>query len=309
MDKKILTMRKILAILISFVLVNSVSAQDSLLNMLEDSSDAASQTFPVKATFKAIHIVNAQTIESPAKHDLNFIIMHRFGKLNDGAYNFFGLDNASIRLGLDYGISDRLGIGIGRSSLDKTFDGYLKYKLIRQTQGKVQVPVSLSVLASISNYTLKFQDKPFLNAKYRTAYTTQLLLARKFTSAFSLQLSPTWVHYNLVPTTADNNDIFAAMIGGRLKFNKRMGITFEYNYMPSGQVESIDVHNSLSLGWDIETGGHVFQLVFSNSQGMIESQYIGRTPGEWGEGDIYFGFNISRNFSLGKKKTNVKKDW
>jgi hypothetical protein len=308
MDKKILTMRKILAILISFVLVNSVSAQDSLLNMLEDSSDAASQTFPVKATFKAIHIVNAQTIESPAKHDLNFIIMHRFGKLNDGAYNFFGLDNASIRLGLDYGISDRLGIGIGRSSLDKTFDGYLKYKLIRQTQGKVQVPVSLSVLASISNYTLKFQDKPFLNAKYRTAYTTQLLLARKFTSAFSLQLSPTWVHYNLVPTTADNNDIFAAMIGGRLKFNKRMGITFEYNYMPSGQVESIDVHNSLSLGWDIETGGHVFQLVFSNSQGMIESQYIGRTPGEWGEGDIYFGFNISRNFSLGKRKTN-EKNW
>lgn len=301
-------MRKILAILISFVLVNSVSAQDSLLNMLEDSSDAASQTFPVKATFKAIHIVNAQTIESPAKHDLNFIIMHRFGKLNDGAYNFFGLDNASIRLGLDYGISDRLGIGIGRSSLDKTFDGYLKYKLIRQTQGKVQVPVSLSVLASISNYTLKFQDKPFLNAKYRTAYTTQLLLARKFTSAFSLQLSPTWVHYNLVPTTADNNDIFAAMIGGRLKFNKRMGITFEYNYMPSGQVESIDVHNSLSLGWDIETGGHVFQLVFSNSQGMIESQYIGRTPGEWGEGDIYFGFNISRNFSLGKRKTN-EKNW
>lgn len=299
-------MRKILAILISFVLVNSVSAQDSLLNMLEDSSDAASQTFPVKATFKAIHIVNAHTIESPAKHDLNFIIMHRFGKLNDGAYNFFGLDNASIRLGLDYGISDRLGIGIGRSSLDKTFDGYLKYKLIRQTQGKVQVPVSLSVLASISNYTLKFQDKPFLNAKYRTAYTTQLLLARKFTSAFSLQLSPTWVHYNLVPTTADNNDIFAAMIGGRLKFNKRMGITFEYNYMPSGQVESIDVHNSLSLGWDIETGGHVFQLVFSNSQGMIESQYIGRTPGEWGEGDIYFGFNISRNFSLGKRKTNEK---
>jgi hypothetical protein len=309
MDQKILTMRKLFPILLSFVLVNSVSAQDSLLNMLEDSSDAASQTFPVKATFKAIHIVNAHTIESPAKHDLNFIIMHRFGKLNDGAYNFFGLDNASIRLGLDYGISDRLGIGIGRSSLDKTFDGYLKYKLIRQTQGKVQVPVSLSVLASISNYTLKFQDKPFLNAKYRTAYTTQLLLARKFTSAFSLQLSPTWVHYNLVPTTADNNDIFAAMIGGRLKFNKRMGITFEYNYMPSGQVESIDVHNSLSLGWDIETGGHVFQLVFSNSQGMIESQYIGRTPGEWGEGDIYFGFNISRNFSLGKKKTNVKKDW
>jgi hypothetical protein len=307
MDQKILTTPKTFAILLSFVLLNGAYAQDSLLNMLEDSSNATGQTFPVKATFKAIHIVNAQTIESPAKHDLNFIIMHRFGKLNDGAYNFFGLDNASIRLGLDYGISDRLGIGIGRSSLEKTFDGYLKYKLVRQTQGAKKIPVSLSLLASISNYTLKFQDKPFLNAKYRTAYTTQLLIARKFTPAFSLQVSPTWVHYNLVPTAFDNNDVFAAMFGGRLKFNKRMGITFEYNYVPSGQVESIDVHNSLSLGWDIETGGHVFQLVFSNSQGMIESQYIARTPGEWGEGDIYFGFNISRNFSLGKKKT--KKDW
>lgn len=289
-------------IIILFTLTGFVvRAQDSsLLAMLDDSSKPGS--WPVKATFKAIHIVNAQTIESPAKHDLNFIIMHRFGKINDGAYNFFGLDNAEIRLGLDYGITDRLGIGIGRSSLEKTFDGYLKYKLLRQSEGSKSFPLSVSILGTIATYTLKYEDKPYLNTKYRTAYTMQMLLARKISSAVSLQLTPMWLHYNLVPTTEDKNDLFAATIGGRVKFTKRMSFTAEYNYLPSGQVNSVDIHNSLSMGIDIETGGHVFQLVFSNSQGMVESQYITRTTGRWSKGDIYFGFNVSRNFSLGKKK-------
>jgi hypothetical protein len=294
-------MLRILFISIAVVFGLVSNAQDSLLSMLDDSTRLPNTS--VKATFKAIHIVNTQTIESPAKNDLNFIIMHRFGKLNDGSYEFFGLDNASIRLGLDYGITDRLAIGIGRSSLEKTFDGYIKYKLLRQT---ASFPVSISTLGTISNYTLKFTDKPYLNAKYRTAYTLQALIARKFTSALSLQLTPTWLHYNLVPTTADNNDLFAAVISGRFKFTKRMSLTAEYNYLPSDQVKSSDIKNSLSLGVDIETGGHVFQLIFSNSQGMVESQYIARTTGSWGKGDIYFGFNVSRNFSLGKKKN---KEW
>lgn len=298
-------MRRIL-IFILIIKGYSSYAQDSLLSMLDDSLKSGS--IPVKGTFKAIHIVNTQTVESPAKHDLNFIIMHRFGKLNDGAYNFFGLDNASIRLGLDYGITDRLAVGIGRSSFEKMFDGYLKYKLIRQTQGERSFPVSISLLGSITNYTLRFQGKPYLNAKYRTTYVVQALFARKVSSAVSLQLTPTWLHYNLVPTVNDNNDVFAAVVAGRIKFTKRMSLTAEYNYLPSGQVESIDTKNSLSLGVDIETGGHVFQLVFTNSQGMVEPQYVARTTGSWGKGDIYFGFNVSRNFSLDKKKEK-KPDW
>jgi hypothetical protein len=287
-------------IIIIFVLSGSiVNAQDSLLAMLNDT---VAKSMPVKATFKAIHIVNTQTIESPAKHDLNFIIMHRFGKLNDGAYSLFGLDNASIRLGLDYGLTNKLAVGIGRSSLEKTFDGYLKYKLVSQTSGNKSFPISISVLGTISNYTLKFNDKPYLNARYRTAYTLQGLVARKISSAVSLQLTPTWLHYNMVPTIADNNDLFATTISGRVKFTKRMSITAEYNYLFPDQVSSLDIRNSLSLGVDIETGGHVFQLIFSNSQGMIESQYLARTTGSWGKGDIYFGFNVSRNFTLGKKK-------
>jgi opacity protein-like surface antigen len=230
--------------------------------------------------------------------------MHRFGKINDGAYNFFGLDNAVIRLGLDYGISDRLGIGIGRSSFDKTFDGYIKYKILQQSIGQKPVPVSISILGAITNNTSP--KKSYLNAKYRTTYVTQLLIARKMTSAISLQVSPTWMHFNMVPTKSDKNDVYAAMIGGRIKVTKRMSITAEYNYFLPDQVESLDVDNSLSMGVDIETGGHVFQLVFSNSKGMTEPQYIARTDGKWHKGDIYFGFNVSRNFTLGKDKKKPK---
>lgn len=307
MDKKILSMRAIVIFCGFFIFIKPAACQDtSLLSMLEDSSDYKASTFPVKQTFKAIHIVNAQTIESPAKGDLNFIIMHRFGRLNDGAYNFFGLDNASIRLGLDYGITDRLAVGIGRSSFEKTFDGYIKYKIIQQTQGLKKIPVSVSILGSISNYTLRFPEKPYLNAKYRTAYATQILVARKINSAISLQVSPTWLHYNLVRTMNDNNDVFAAMIGGRIKITKRMSITAEYNYLLPDQLPSYDLNNSLSLGFDIETGGHVFQLIFTNSQGMIDQQFMARTIGNWGKGDIYFGFNVSRNFSLGKDRKKEK---
>lgn len=305
MDSKILNARYLLP-LVLFIAAKPCLSQDSLLSMLEDSSRYGAATFPVRGTFKAIHIVNAQTVESPAKQDLNFIIMHRFGKINDGAYHFFGLDNASIRLGLDYGITDRLGIGIGRSSLEKTFDGYVKYRLVDQTDGKKKFPVTISVLGALNHMTLRLDT--FVSAKNKTTYVTQALLARKFSSALSLQISPTFVHFNRYPGTRRSEDIFAAMVGGRLKFTKRMAITAEYNYIPTGKRDDLNINNSLSLGFDIETGGHVFQLVFTNSGGMIDSQYIGKTTGRWGDGDIFFGFNITRNFSLAKDK-NKNKQW
>ena len=306
MDTKILSPKLLLPLVFLLAAAPGFS-QDSLLTMLDDSAKYGGSTFPVKGIFKAIHIVNAQTVESPAKNDLNFIIMHRFGKLNDGAYNFFGLDNASIRLGLDYGITDRLGIGIGRSSLEKTFDGYIKYRLLDQTAGAKQFPVTISLLGAINHMTLRLDT--FVSAKNKTTYVTQALIARKFSSALSLQVSPTYIHYNRYPATRRGEDIFATILGGRYKFTKRMAITAEYTYIPSGNRDDLNINNSLSLGFDIETGGHVFQLVFTNAAGMIESQYIGKTNGTWGDGDIYFGFNITRNFSLGKNKKDKKKNW
>jgi hypothetical protein len=279
-----------------------VHAQDStLLNMLNDSLSAHKGKTYVTGTFKAEYIINTQTVESPANGNLNFVIQHRFGQLNSGSYNFFGLDNATLRLGLDYGITDDLDVGIGRSSYLKTFDGYLKYKLLRQTEGP-QMPLSVSVLGTITDYTEDEPTETYLNTKYRTAYSVQLLLARKFNRWLSLEVTPTWLHYNLVPTVLDKNDVYAVGLGGRVKITKRMSIDAEYDIVPTGQVVSTSVHNSLSLGWDIETGGHVFQLVFSNSQSMLTTQYLAQTTGTWGKGDIYFGFNISRNFNLKKKK-------
>jgi hypothetical protein len=291
---------KFVFIILSFFVFKGANAQD-LLGSLNDSLSAHPQKTYVSGTFKATHIVNTQTVESAAAGNLNFVIQHRFGQLNSGSYNFFGLDNATLRLGLDYGITDDLDVGIGRSSYLKTFDGYLKYKLLKQTEGP-QMPVSVSVLGTITDYTQDMPDKPYLNTKYRTAYSGSLLIARKITRALSLQFTPTYLHYNLVPTVADKNDLFALGMGGRMKITKRMSINAEYDWLPSGQVVSAKVHNSFSLGWDIETGGHVFQLVFSNSQSMLDTQYLTQTTGTWGKGDIYFGFNISRNFNLKKKK-------
>ncbi|TKK67671.1 hypothetical protein FC093_13040 [Ilyomonas limi] len=294
--------QRLLFLFVVIITANRLQAQDStLLNMLSDSMQANEKPMPVRGTFKGLYIVNMKTVESSARGALNFLIMHRFGRLNDGAYNFFGLDNASIRLGLDYGITDRLAIGIGRSSLEKTFDAYFKYRLLWQTDGSERVPLSLSVSSGLTNYTLKFPDKTYLNARYRTTYVTQLIAARKFSSALSLQLVPMWLHYNLVPTVNDKNDVFALNAGGRMKLTKRMSISAEYNYLLPDQVNSIDVHNAISLAWEIETGGHVFQLVFSNAQGMTEPQVIARTAGEWGDGDVYFGFNISRVFNISHK--------
>jgi len=295
-------MKRILFIMLCLAAIGRTVAQDNtLLNALNDSMTAHKGRSYVTGTFKATHIINEQTIESPAQGNLNFVIQHRFGQLNSGSYNFFGLDNATLRLGLEYGITDDLDVGIGRSSYLKTFDGYVKYKLLKQTEGG-GMPVSVSVLGTVTDYTQTMSDKPYLNTKYRTAYAGQLLIARKITRNLSLQVTPTYLHYNLVPTVADKNDIFAVGLGGRYKFTRRMSIDAEYDVVPKNQVVSTTVHNSFSLGWDIETGGHVFQLVFSNSQSMVPTQYLTQTNGTWGKGDIYFGFNISRNFNLKKKR-------
>ncbi len=190
-----------------------------------------------------------------------------------------------------------MSVGVGRSSLDKTYDANFKLKLLRQTAGKIPVFVSLYELLTYTAFPPK-SEKPYLTARFRTAYTSQLLIARKFTRNLSLQLSPSIIHYNIVPEPKDKNTVVAAGLGGRMKITKRMSIDAEYNYLPTNQVISAAVYNSLSLGLDIETGGHVFQFVFTNSRGMIGPYYLTKTTGKWSNGDIYFGFNISRSFNF-----------
>jgi hypothetical protein len=289
-------------LLTGYVLLMTIPAltQDTtLLQQLEDSMTQQWHEDLSAGTFKATQIINTPTVEAPGKNGLQFLIMHRFGRVNEGAYALFGLDNATIRFGLDYGLTDRVSIGVGRSSLDKTYDGSIKWKALQQTKGKM--PVTASLYGLITHTTLKYSDKPYITSKYRTSYVTQLLLARKLSSRFSLQLSPAWIHFNLVPTRQDQNELFAMGIGGRVKLTKRTSFNAEYNFLPTSQVRSTEVHHSVSFGFDIETGGHVFQLVFTNSEGMTAPYYLAKTPGLWGDGDIFFGFNISRAFSFKKR--------
>lgn len=285
-------------------LPGSTHAQDTdLLSMLEDSAASQAPAIANRVTgiFKGTQLINAPTVEQPGKKNLQFLIMHRFGKISDGGYNFFGLDNAEIRLALDYGLADCLSVGIGRSSLQKTFDGNFKLRILNQQAGKIPLAVALTGQFTYMTEPRK-ADKPFLTPAFRTAYATQLLLARKFSSRLSIQLAPTIIHFNMVPQPSDKNTLLALGIGSRMKLTNRVSVLSEYNLLPGNQVVSYQQFNSLSLGMEIETGGHVFQLVFTNSVAMNNPQYLAKTLDSWNKGDIFFGFNISRSFNFNKDK-------
>ena len=243
-------------------------------------------------------LLNLHSVENTAKGVLDIKISHRFGFINSGISDLFGLDQASIRIGGDYGITDRLMIGIGRSSFEKTYDGFLKMKVLRQSTGKKNMPVTASLLASTAIKTVEFQDPDRINYfSSRLYYTFQALVGRKFNESLSLQLSPTLVHRNLVRTSSESNDVISLGIGGRYKLNKRTSINAEYIYVLPDQLAA-GYRNSFSIGFDIETGGHVFQLHFTNSTSMIEKGFITETVGNWFDGDIHFGFNVSRVFTV-----------
>jgi len=273
----------------------TIFAQDDLLNMLDEQTEE--KPTEVAYTFKSTHIINSHTIERMKTGQLDFRINHRFGELNSGYENFWGLDDAKISLDFGYGITDRIMAGLRRSTEDATIDGSLKFTLFRQMTGSKSFPVAISYYTNMAaNGTVNIDELIDSVFKYRLSYTHQLLIARKFNESISLQLMPTFVHRNLVDYNEENN-IFAVGLGGRYKFQRRLALTFEY-FWASHTAESEDFTNPLSFGIDIETGGHVFQFFLSNTRSMEESAYISNTTSKWLEGGIFFGFNISRVFAL-----------
>jgi hypothetical protein len=286
--------RKILfGLMLLFVAIPAVS-QDDLMKMLDE--DDKKKIDYTTATFKTTRLINGHSIENVDRGVLDVKISHRFGFLNTGGYELFGLDNATMRMGLDYGVSNRFMIGIGRSTFLKEYDAYAKFKLLQQSTGVKNIPISLSAFSSTILQSLKFYNptrKNFFSS--RLYYAHQLIIARKFSESFSLQLMPSIVHYNLVKGINDPNDLFSLGAGGRLKLSKRVSINAEYYYqLPKYRLAG--TQNSLAIGFDIETGGHVFQLHFTNSTGMNEKAFITQTTGDFFKGDIHFGFNISRVF-------------
>ncbi|MBN8577772.1 MAG: hypothetical protein J0L66_12575 [Cytophagales bacterium] len=274
-------------------------AQD-LMNMLDQETEKQKKPDYVTATFKTTRIINGHSVENVARGVLDFRISHRFGFLSSGVYELFGLDQAAMRMGLDYGLSKRWMIGVGRSTYQKQFDGFTKYKVISQVADGM--PVTVSAVAGMMYKSLKF-DTPdrenFLTSKLY--YSAQLLVARKFSESLSLQLMPTVIHYNLATGINDPNDVFSVGAGGRMKLSRRVSLNAEYYYQIPGH-QLAGTQNSLALGFDIETGGHVFQLNVTNSTGMTERSFISETTGNFFKGDIRFGFTISRVFTIVKPK-------
>ncbi|TXC81471.1 DUF5777 family beta-barrel protein [Luteibaculum oceani] len=286
--------------LLAFVLVlltGMVQAQDDLFSELDEV-----QTEDVKyetAFFKQTRVVNSPSIEMTAPGVMNFMIQHRFGTINNGFYDLFGIDNSQVRLSFDFGLTPYLMVGIGRSGLEKTFDLNTKLRILRQQKGTRNIPVSVSFYGATFYKTLKSINE--LTTANRLSYLGQVIIARKFSPNFSLQVSPTIVHENLTELRSVDNDIFAIGVGARQKVSKRVAINFDYVYRLPGNYLT-NTYNSLALGVDIETGGHVFSLHLTNSRGMFDKAYVTETYGDLGNGDLYFGFNINRVFTVAKSR-------
>ncbi|HAN38473.1 MAG TPA: hypothetical protein DCQ29_06180 [Chitinophagaceae bacterium] len=291
-------------LVISFAVTKMVQAQEvDLFAELEKESKKADslRTEKVEATFKSTRLINGHTNETTRKGILDFRIQHRFGFISNGAYDLFGLDQASMRMSFDYGITDGIMVGVGRSTFEKQYDAFTKVRLLRQSKGLKAFPISVTYMGSVMYRTIK--PPPTTYKRYWSDdmfFAHQLIIARKFNDALSLQIVPTVVHFNNVPLKTDKNDKLSLGIGGRQKISKRVSINAEYYYQLEQQA---GYYNSFAIGFDIETGGHVFQLHFTNSTGMTERSFIHETTGDFfGKGNIHFGFNFQRAFALKKSK-------
>lgn len=293
--------------------------EEDLLSMVDDGPK---KNEPVYATFKTYRLGNAQTIETVKKNHLDFRIAHRFGNIynsdlpnpiNETFQSFYGFDNnTDIRFSFDYGITDDITIGIGRSAMNKLFDGSIKWKLLKQTTN-FKVPVSITFFGDLGycfaptselyrGITKNFET----NELHRFNYISQLVIASKLNKAISLEILPTYVHRNfIVQNINTNNDaedvngFMALGIGGRIKLTKRVCLIGDYFYNFADFYKNNDkIKMPLALGVELETGGHVFSLFFTNAGGLIENNFIPYTYDSWSKGQVKFGFNISRTFAF-----------
>jgi hypothetical protein len=286
-------------LLVPFLFLCSLAAQaqeSDLFDVFEEDTKRE----VVYATFKGTQLINASTNETPGEGVLQFMMAHRFGSFNDDyLYNFFGLDNAQVRMQLDYGVTDRLNIGIGRSSFLKVADGFIKYQLLQQQQGTRTVPVSIALHSSTNYRNARYTDGIDHTMSDRFSYMHQAIIARKWNRKLSTLVSPSVVHFNLVPAAQDPNTTAHISLGARYKISNRMALTGESTLLSNREFSSGERYTTpFALGVDIETGGHVFQLHISNTRAMNGPYWMARNPYSASNGGLFLGFNISRVFTV-----------
>ncbi len=273
-------------------------AQDDLLSMFDEEETTDYTT----ATFKATKVILGQSVEQTKVGNLAFMVQHQFGPVNGGAYELWGLDQANIRLGFDYGLKEWWTIGIGRASYKKTFDGTTKIRILRQSKGKKKMPLTLTYNGGVFYNSTKWSEPDRDNHESsRFSYLNQVIMARKFSERISIQLTSSLVHRNLVATSEEEHDVITIAPAGRVKISNRVSFNFEYFWLVPGHT-SENFEDALNIGFDIETGGHVFQLYVTNAQAIQEPYFMAETIGKWSEGDVRLAFNLYRSFVIYRPK-------
>lgn len=266
-------------------------SQDDLLNEIDQGSPEDNYA---TATFKGLKIVNFESTKLTAKKEITFVVSHRFGSIENGLDSFFGLDDAVTRLNFIYGLTDAINISVSRSSFQKIYEASVKYRLTKQKENGSPFTI-VGYNSFLINTALDKANLPKLEFENRLGYTAQILIARKMNKNLSLELAPTFFHDNFVIDNNQDNSQFALGFGGRYKLAKRWSLNADYGWHLN-RSSSSPFKNPLSIGVDLETGGHVFQMHFSNAQAMNTNGFLGQATGDWSDGDIYFGFNLSRVF-------------
>lgn len=271
----------------------------------EDTTGNHENTKYASETFKSSRVILGQSVELPDNGNLVLLISHHFGAINTGYYHLFGIDVASTRVGLEYGINNWLGAGFGVNTYNLTWDAYGKAKLLRQSKGERKMPFSLSVFGNITINSMK-PNNPEQKWTFdsRLAYCAEAIIARKFGKAFTFQLQPVYIHKNLVQTSEDHNDIYALGGGVSVRVSDVVSLNGEYYYLFPNQTAEY-VQSSMSIGIDLLVGQHVFQLFFTNSPQILEESFITENNGKVLNGDIHFGFNIHRVFTVKKPKHKI----
>ena len=265
-------------------------AQDDLLSEIDVENQPSTA---INSVFKGLKIINFESTKLVGKGGFYFVVSHRFGSVKNGFENLFGLDEAVTHLNFIYGLTEGINLSASRSSNQKIYELASKFRIIKQSD---HFPFSVVGYTSVlANTALSTDNLPKLEFKHRLSYVVQLLISRKVNNKLSLQFTPTFFHDNYVANDSQDNSQYGLIFGGRYKLGKRWSFNLEYGAHLNRAKNSL-YNNPLSLGFDLETGGHVFQLHFTNSQFMNANGVMGNSTGDWFEGDFYFGFNISRSF-------------
>ena len=278
----------------------SLFGQVTLLDELQQPK--TQRTVVVQDIFKGTRVVNLQSVEMVPYEVLQFMISHRFGAINKGFYTLFGLDEAEIRFDFQYGLNHKVSVGIGRDSYQKTYESFVKVRLKNQSRGNNYFPFAMVYYSAV--FTNTEETGPTMKSHFnnRLSFVNQFIIGRKLSENFSFEIVPTFVHRNFVIHPKDNHDTFAIGLGSKIRLNQWVTLNSEYCFRVGEYSELFN--NSFSLGFDLETGGHVFQIHLTNSQGMFERAFISETRGDWNTGDIYLGFNLSRPFQMKKSPIN-----